>query len=126
MIASDAATETIWHVAMEQSKYWKNVDPKSCDPLEGMLVIHCTRTILTITPIEMEPAAFTIPGIPKDTSLHKSLVSHEYFAELLKAHRQEYLFQEHGMVTVPLVSQALTDRFSTQVACTWVYPFGPR
>ncbi|OSX56322.1 hypothetical protein POSPLADRAFT_1175378 [Postia placenta MAD-698-R-SB12] len=82
MIASDAATETIWHVAMEQSKYWKNVDPKSCDPLE-----------------EMEPAAFTIP-------------------ELLKAHRQEYLFQEHGMVTVPLVSQALTDRFSTQVACT--------
>ena len=35
MVASEVATETIWHVALEQSKYWKNVDPRSCEPLEG-------------------------------------------------------------------------------------------
>ncbi|KAL6305042.1 histone deacetylase complex protein [Sparassis latifolia] len=82
MVASEAATETIWQVAVEQSKYWKNVDPKACEPLE-----------------EMEPITFSIP-------------------ELLKAHRQDYLFKEHGMVEVPLMSQALIDRFSAQVSCT--------
>ena len=35
MTASEAATETIFQVAMEQSKYWKNVDPKACEPIEG-------------------------------------------------------------------------------------------
>jgi len=82
MTASEVATETIWHVALEQSKYWKNIDPKACEPLE-----------------EMEPIAFSIP-------------------ELLKAHRQEYLFREHGMLEVPLMLPALIERFSTQVACT--------
>lgn len=42
MTASEVATETIWQVAMEQSKYWKNVDPKSCEPLEGMDSISIT------------------------------------------------------------------------------------
>lgn len=35
MVASDTATETIWQTAMEQSKYWKSVDPKACEPREG-------------------------------------------------------------------------------------------
>lgn len=35
MVASEVATETIWHVALEQSKYWKNIDPKACEPVEG-------------------------------------------------------------------------------------------
>ncbi|EMD37432.1 hypothetical protein CERSUDRAFT_83190 [Gelatoporia subvermispora B] len=82
MVASEVATETIWQVALEQSKYWKNVDPKACEPLE-----------------EVEESAFSIP-------------------ELLKAHRQQYLFKTHGMVEVPLVSPALVERFSTQVTCT--------
>jgi len=33
--ANEAATETVWLVAREQSKYWKNVDPKACEPREG-------------------------------------------------------------------------------------------
>ncbi|KAI9061652.1 histone deacetylase complex protein [Trametes sanguinea] len=82
MVASEAATETIWQVAMEQSKYWKNLDPKACEPIE-----------------EVEQIATSIP-------------------ELLKAHRQHYLYQTHGMLEVPLLSQALVDRFSAQVACT--------
>lgn len=36
MVASEVGTETIWQVAMEQSKYWKNLDPKSCEPQESM------------------------------------------------------------------------------------------
>jgi histone deacetylase 6 len=35
MMASETGTETVWQVAMEQSKYWKNVDPKACEPREG-------------------------------------------------------------------------------------------
>lgn len=38
MVASEAATETVWLVAKEQSKYWQSVDPKSCEPREGKLV----------------------------------------------------------------------------------------
>nr|VWO99336.1 Transcriptional repressor TUP1 [Ganoderma boninense] len=84
MTATEAATETIYQVAMEQSKFWKNVDPKACEPIE-----------------EMEPVAIALP-------------------ELLKAHRQEYLFKNHGMVEVPLMNQALIERFQAQVACTSV------
>ena len=36
MIASEIATETVWQVASEQSKYWKNLDPKKCEPMEGV------------------------------------------------------------------------------------------
>jgi histone deacetylase 6 len=35
MIASETGTETVWQVAMEQSKYWKSVNPKACEPREG-------------------------------------------------------------------------------------------
>jgi histone deacetylase 6 len=35
MVAGETATETVWQVAMEQSKYWKNIDPKACEPREG-------------------------------------------------------------------------------------------
>jgi len=33
--ANEAATETVWLVALEQSKYWTSVDPKACEPREG-------------------------------------------------------------------------------------------
>ena len=39
MIASDTATETVWQTAIEQSKYWKNIDPKACEPREGVCSI---------------------------------------------------------------------------------------
>ena len=37
MTASEVATETVWQVAMQQSKYWKSVVPKACEPRDGML-----------------------------------------------------------------------------------------
>ncbi|KAL1942417.1 hypothetical protein VTO73DRAFT_6019 [Trametes versicolor] len=82
LTASEAATETIWQVSAEQSKYWKNLDPKVCEPME-----------------ELEQIALSLP-------------------ELLKAHRQDYLFRTHGMLEVPLMSAPLIERFNAQVSCT--------
>ncbi|EKM54390.1 uncharacterized protein PHACADRAFT_196818 [Phanerochaete carnosa HHB-10118-sp] len=82
MVASDIATETIYQVAVEQSKYWKCMDPKAVEPQE-----------------ELQELAVSIP-------------------ELLKAHRQNYLFKTHKMLQVPFVTQELTDRFFSQVTCT--------
>ena len=33
---SEEATETVWQVAKQQSKYWKSVDPRACEPREGL------------------------------------------------------------------------------------------
>ncbi|OBZ68110.1 Histone deacetylase clr3 [Grifola frondosa] len=48
LVASEVATETIWQVATEQSKYWKNVDPKACEPIE-----------------DVEPIALSVPELLK-------------------------------------------------------------
>ncbi|KDQ21359.1 hypothetical protein BOTBODRAFT_25795 [Botryobasidium botryosum FD-172 SS1] len=32
--ASEVATETVWQVAMVQSRYWKSISPKACEPQE--------------------------------------------------------------------------------------------
>ncbi|KAJ3559715.1 hypothetical protein NM688_g166 [Phlebia brevispora] len=82
MVASEDATETVWQVAMEQSKYWKSVNPKALEPRE-----------------EVDPVTFSIP-------------------EILKAHRQDYLFRTHEMLQIPFVNPALEERFSAQVSCT--------
>lgn len=39
MEANTAATETVWQVAVEQSKYWKSISPKAAEPREGK---HCS------------------------------------------------------------------------------------
>ncbi|KAH8080278.1 histone deacetylase complex protein [Cristinia sonorae] len=82
LVASQISTETIYEVALEQSKYWRNISPKSCVPRE-----------------EFAKLTFTIP-------------------ELLKAHRQEYLYNEHKMLVVPFATPELEARFGSQVACT--------
>ncbi|KAF8070511.1 histone deacetylase complex protein [Lyophyllum atratum] len=82
MVAGEAATETVFLVAREQSKYWKSVDPKACEPREGL-----------------EEISFSIP-------------------EILKAHRQHYLYTQHEMMQIPLINAELEKRFSTQIMCT--------
>ncbi|KAK0485910.1 histone deacetylase complex protein [Armillaria novae-zelandiae] len=82
MTAGESATETVWLVAKEQSKYWKSVDPKACEPRK-----------------DFERATFSIP-------------------EILKAHRQHYLFTHYDMMQIPLLSDYLDDRFSMQIMCT--------
>ncbi|KAF8485454.1 hypothetical protein JB92DRAFT_3091030 [Gautieria morchelliformis] len=36
MVASEEATETVWQVAMQQSKYWKCIHPKAVEPREEL------------------------------------------------------------------------------------------
>ena len=35
LVSSEVEAETIWLVAKEQSKYWKNINTKACEPKEG-------------------------------------------------------------------------------------------
>ncbi|KAH8996551.1 histone deacetylase complex protein [Lactarius hatsudake] len=67
LVASEVEAETVWLVAKEQSKYWKNINIKACLPKE-----------------EFEELAFDVP-------------------EILKAHRQDYMYSNFGMLEVPLM-----------------------
>ena len=58
--------------------------------------------------------------VRKATNLEVEKFPYVSYLELLKSHRQEYLFRNHGMVEVPLMNQALIERFQAQVACTLV------
>lgn len=49
MVAGETATETVYLVAREQSKYWKSVDPKACEPREGTLFLGLEEFISRIT-----------------------------------------------------------------------------
>ncbi|KAF5354646.1 hypothetical protein D9756_005351 [Leucocoprinus leucothites] len=80
--ASEEATETVWQVAKEQSKYWKSVDPRSCEPRE-----------------EYENTAVSLP-------------------EILKAYRQQYLFETLGMMQIPLLRPEMEQRLSCQFLCS--------
>ena len=63
LVASEAAAETIWHVAIEQSKYWKNIDPKGCEPQEGTNALSsCLAEINPIIHTDVEEETFSIPG----------------------------------------------------------------
>ena len=48
--------------------------------------------------------------------------SHFAYAELLKAHRAEYMYRDLGMLEVPIMHGQNTDLYTSQVMCTLV-PF---
>ncbi|OCB84319.1 histone deacetylase clr3 [Sanghuangporus baumii] len=82
LVANEAATETVWLVAKQQSKYWKSIDVTTLEARE-----------------EFPGQTLSIP-------------------ELLKLHRQNYLYQEYRMVEVPLFDTEVDERFQTQVICS--------
>ncbi|KAL5529145.1 hypothetical protein ACEPAG_5119 [Sanghuangporus baumii] len=82
LVANEAATETVWLVAKQQSKYWKSIDVASLEARE-----------------EFPGQTLSIP-------------------ELLKLHRQNYLYQEYRMVVVPLSDTEVDERFQAQVICS--------
>ena len=45
-----------------------------------------------------------------------------FITEILKAHRQHYLYTQHNMMQVPLINPELEERFATQIMCTYVEP----
>ncbi|KAH9083365.1 histone deacetylase complex protein [Lactarius deliciosus] len=96
-LASEVEAETVWLVAKEQSKYWKNINIKACLPKE-----------------EFEELAFDVPGAPT-ASIIPSYPQINVFAEILKAHRQDYMYSNFGMLEVPLMHDDVREKFSAQV-----------
>lgn len=47
LVASEIATEVMWQAAKVQSKYWKNIDLKACEPPEGRSSQCCAELGLT-------------------------------------------------------------------------------
>lgn len=39
LVASEYGTETVYQVALVQSKYWKSINPKALEPVEGIYLI---------------------------------------------------------------------------------------
>lgn len=62
LVASEAAAETVWLVAKEQSKYWKSVSPKACEPQEGTFCLCFSSHPLTSV-LDAASLAFSVPGI---------------------------------------------------------------
>jgi histone deacetylase 6 len=42
LVSSEVEAETVWLVAKEQSKYWKNINIKACEPKEGSYPLYIT------------------------------------------------------------------------------------
>jgi hypothetical protein len=65
MVASEAAAETIWLVAKEQSKYWKNVDPKACEAHEGMSICNLPlpSQVLRVFVSDAGALSFSVTGL---------------------------------------------------------------
>lgn len=82
LVSSEVEAGTVWLVAKEQSKYWKNINIKACEPKE-----------------DFEEFAFAVP-------------------ELLKAHRQDYMYQKFDMLEVPLMHDDVREKFSAQIMCS--------
>jgi len=98
MMASEAGTETVWQVALEQSKYWKSINPKACEPREGMYITFLTAIPFTAFCTEMDEITFSIP-------------------EILKGHRQHFLYSQYTMLQIPLIPP-YEERYGSQVMCT--------
>ncbi|KAK7026903.1 histone deacetylase complex protein [Favolaschia claudopus] len=99
MVASEAGARTVWLVARQQSQYWKSLNARACEP-EGLPCAAASySSYKTVVPTEANS-----PPLPTQ--------------EILKLHRQHYMYSEHGMMEVPLVSAELEQRFSGQVICS--------
>lgn len=55
------ATEVIHQVAKVQSKYWKSIDVKACEPPEGKLDV-CGTELMTVTSAPEHASVIPIPG----------------------------------------------------------------
>jgi histone deacetylase 6 len=118
LVASEVESETVWLVAKEQSKYWKNINTKACEPKEGLFThlsigrflssyifsrfrrvrIRCSRYVFR------EDCGWLAPE--------------NVLAELLKAHRQDYMYRNFEMLEVPLMHDDVREKFSAQIMCS--------
>lgn len=65
MVASEEATETVYQVALVQSKYWKSIKPHTLAPSEGAPIIPDSLLASHhLPPVEEQEDVVTIPGQP--------------------------------------------------------------
>ena len=98
--ASEAATEVIHQVAKVQSKYWKSIDVKACEPPE----VEATEEHKPVIPV---PGKYRL-HMRRDYSL---------MPDLLKIYRAHHMFSKYNLFQVPLASTELEDAFGGQVMC---------
>ncbi|KAL0573198.1 Histone deacetylase hda1 [Marasmius crinis-equi] len=97
--ASESATEVVWLVAKEQSKYWKSVDPKACEPRE-----------------EVEPITFSIPEILKAHRQHYLSSTHNMMTVPLLGEELNKRFYSQVMCS--------NDLFENDTMIVFVHEFG--
>ncbi|KAH8116654.1 histone deacetylase clr3 [Phellopilus nigrolimitatus] len=95
LVANETGTETVWAAAAYQSRHWKGLNPKACEPREGAL-----------------------PGDWLDKGLYEYAEQTISIPELLKLYRQQHLFREYRMVQVPLLDEEVDERYQAQVICS--------
>jgi histone deacetylase 6 len=120
LVSSEVEAETVWLVAKEQSKYWKNINIKACEPKEGSYpFVYEYFLSELINSSDFEEFAFAVPGAISTRTFILVLTS--FSTELLKAHRQDYMYQNFDMLEVPLMHDDVREKFSAQIMCSWVY-----
>ncbi|KAI0766556.1 histone deacetylase complex protein [Irpex lacteus] len=88
-------------------------------PLHAGTLVASVEATETVFQVAMHQSQFWKGLSPKRIEPREDIEEISFsIPELLKAHRQDYLFRTYDMLTVPFVSQHLEDRFSSQVACT--------
>ena len=70
LVANEVGSETVWLVAKHQSKYWKSIDVKACEPKEGKtlscmngIVNHGLMNLPFKSHIEYPEQTISIPGM---------------------------------------------------------------
>lgn len=104
----------MYQVSKVQSKYWKSIDVKSCEPPE-------------ITEVGDIQTRTSIPGELRNCR-QLWVRNHQLTClDLLKAHRAHHMFTKHGLYQIPLASEELQAMFDGQVICSpTVYEAGEK
>ena len=103
-------------MAREQSGFWKSIDVDSCEPKPGMHRTGCTENNLSNYVTGHRPQSLSLAGITFGYVVKCLLIVH---AEILRDHRQGFIFSEEGLLSLPLLPE-VARFFEGQVACSLV------
>jgi len=70
---------------------------------------------------DFEEFVFAVPGAISTRTFMLVLIRASI--ELLKAHRQDYMYQKYDMLQVPLMHDDVREKFSAQIMCSWVLSY---
>ena len=73
--------------------------------------------------IEYPEQTISIPGMFWKSTANGFFCLNDFSLELLKAHRQEYLYSKYNMVEIPLLDSEVDERYQSQVISTYVHSF---